>query len=125
MYRWNAEDYSKHSAGQEQWARELIGQAGLMPDDRVLDVGCGDGRHTAAIASLVPAGTVLGVDLSPDMVRHAADHFPASSYPNLGFAQRDARTSIQSTIGSPIPRVSRLKIALSMPIADAVTPDPV
>jgi trans-aconitate methyltransferase len=91
MYRWNADDYAKHSAGQERWARELIGQARLRPDDRVLDVGCGDGRITAAIASLVPAGNVLGVDNSPEMVRHAAEHFPASAYPNLAFAQADAR----------------------------------
>src|SRR5690242_447741 len=91
MYDWNAADYAKHSAGQEQWARELIGQAGLAPDDRVLDIGCGDGRITAAIAQLVPRGTVLGIDLSADMVAHAARHFPASTHPNLAFRQIDAR----------------------------------
>jgi trans-aconitate 2-methyltransferase len=91
MYRWNASDYARHSAGQEQWARELIARAGLSPDDRVLDIGCGDGRITAAIARLVPQGRVVGVDLSADMVEHAAGHFPARDFPNLAFEQADAR----------------------------------
>lgn len=91
MYRWNASDYARHSAGQEQWARELIARAAFSPDDRVLDIGCGDGRITAAIARLVPQGRVLGIDLSSDMVQHAAGHYPARDYPNLAFEQADAR----------------------------------
>jgi trans-aconitate 2-methyltransferase len=91
MYRWNASDYARHSAGQEQWARELLGQAALAPDDRVLDLGCGDGRITAAIARMVPQGRVLGVDLSSDMIEHARGHFSARDYPNLAFERADAR----------------------------------
>ena len=91
MYQWNASDYARHSAGQEQWARELLARAALVPTDRVLDVGCGDGRTTAVIASQVPEGTVLGVDLSADMVRHATEYFPPDRYPNLAFEQADAR----------------------------------
>jgi trans-aconitate 2-methyltransferase len=90
MYKWNASDYAQFSAGQEQWARELLARAMLVPNDRVLDIGCGDGRTTAVIASHVPEGTVLGVDLSADMVRHATEHFPPDRYPNLAFEQADA-----------------------------------
>jgi trans-aconitate 2-methyltransferase len=90
MYQWNASDYARHSAGQEEWARELLAGAALVPDDRVLDVGCGDGRITAGIARLVPEGRVVGVDLSADMVRHAAEHFPPCEYPNLSFRQANA-----------------------------------
>jgi trans-aconitate 2-methyltransferase len=90
MYQWNASDYAKHSAGQEQWARELIARAALAPDDRVLDLGCGDGRITAMLAGLVPEGTVVGVDLSPAMVMHAAHHYPPDQYPNLRFIEGDA-----------------------------------
>lgn len=90
MYQWNATDYARHSAGQEKWAREMLERAALAPDERVLDLGCGDGRITAAIARLVPEGTVLGVDLSPTMVLHATAQFPASEFPNLAFEQMDA-----------------------------------
>jgi trans-aconitate 2-methyltransferase len=91
-YDWNAADYARHSAGQERWAHELIAGAAIVPDDRVLDLGCGDGRVTAAISRLVPQGRVLGVDLSPVMVKHAAGQFPSDEFPNLGFQEADART---------------------------------
>ena len=39
--------------------------------DRVLDVGCGDGYLTRAVAGLVPDGGVVGVDASPRMIETA------------------------------------------------------
>lgn len=88
MYRWNPEDYARHSAGQEAWARELLAGLKLRQDDAVLDIGCGDGRITAAIADSVPTGRVIGVDLSPDMIGHALEHHRR---PNLSFRQADAQ----------------------------------
>jgi trans-aconitate methyltransferase len=90
MYTWNPKDYAQHSRGQEAWARELLTLVDLRPDDVVLDIGCGDGRTTAAIAQAVPQGSVTGVDLSGDMVKHAtAQHCPAPTN-NLQFEQADA-----------------------------------
>jgi trans-aconitate methyltransferase len=87
-YTWNANDYAQHSAGQERWARELIPLLNLQPDDRVLDIGCGDGRVTASIAPLVARGSVLGIDSSTEMIRHAGSSFAGVA--NLSFEQRDA-----------------------------------
>jgi trans-aconitate 2-methyltransferase len=87
-YQWNADDYAQHSSGQERWARELIPLLELRPDDRVLDIGCGDGRVTAAIAALVPQGSVLGVDSSADMIAHASQM--SCGVANLAFERRDA-----------------------------------
>ncbi|CAL1239692.1 class I SAM-dependent methyltransferase [Candidatus Methylocalor cossyra] len=91
MYRWNPEDYARHSSGQEAWARELLTGLALSPEDRVLDIGCGDGRITAELARRVPAGAVVGVDLSEDMVLYASNQFPTAVHPNLTFRQADAR----------------------------------
>lgn len=91
MYTWNPEDYARHSRGQEQWARELIAQLDLRPDDRVLDIGCGDGRNTAAIAAAVPSGRVVGTDLSADFIAYAQQHYPPQQHPNLRFRQCDMR----------------------------------
>ena len=60
MHRWNPEDYSQHSREQEEWARELISKLGLKGDERILDIGCGDGKVTARIAGFVTKGSVLG-----------------------------------------------------------------
>jgi trans-aconitate methyltransferase len=87
VYTWNPKDYAQHSRSQEAWARELLTQIELRPDDTVLDIGCGDGRTTAAIAQLVPDGKVVGVDLSADMVGHANTQHGTA---NLRFQQADA-----------------------------------
>lgn len=88
MARWNPQDYARNSSGQERWATELIAQLGLKPDDSVLDVGCGDGRHTAAIAQHVPQGHVLGTDYSPEMIAHAA--VAHADHANLAFEVANA-----------------------------------
>jgi trans-aconitate 2-methyltransferase len=90
MYTWNPQDYANHSRAQESWARELLTQIDLRPDDTVLDIGSGDGRITAAIAQRVPRGSVLGVDLSSDMIAHATAEHCHPPVTNLRFAQADA-----------------------------------
>lgn len=86
-YQWNAADYAANSGGQEAWARELIASLQLQSNDIVLDIGCGDGRHTALIAAQVQDGRVLGIDLSQEMIEHAQRTHRAA---NLRFAQTDA-----------------------------------
>jgi len=89
-HEWNPSDYVRHSGGQERWARELIGLLNIKPGEHVLDIGCGDGRHSAEIASLVRGGRVVGIDRSPAMIRFAQEHFPSRSFSNLSFVEGDA-----------------------------------
>jgi cyclopropane fatty-acyl-phospholipid synthase-like methyltransferase len=44
---------------------------GLRGGETVADVGCGNGAYLAELASRGHAGPVLGVDLSPGMLRSA------------------------------------------------------
>jgi trans-aconitate 2-methyltransferase len=88
---WNPEDYAKNSKAQLVWAKELMDRLKLDGDEALLDVGCGDGKITAAFAEAVPAGFVLGVDNSPAFVDYARRHYPSSVYPNLRFERMDAR----------------------------------
>jgi trans-aconitate 2-methyltransferase len=83
---WNPADYAANSAAQLAWARELIAKLKLRGDERVLDVGCGDGKVTAELARAVPKGTVTGVDTSPEMIR-----FACAAFPRLDFRRMDAR----------------------------------
>ena len=87
---WDARDYAAHSRGQQIWARELIAKLELRGDEDVLDIGCGDGRPTAAIAERLPEGSVLGVDQSAAMIELAREQFPPATHPNLRFEQMDA-----------------------------------
>lgn len=51
-----------------------------------------EGKVTAAIAREVPLGRLVGLDMSPDMIRYARTHYPIGEYPNLEFVKGDMRT---------------------------------
>ena len=88
---WDASDYERHSSAQHAWARRLIETLSLSPDDRLLDIGCGDGKITAELAALVVDGRVVGIDSSAEMVGYARRRFPSHHFPNLAFHLMDAR----------------------------------
>ncbi len=88
---WNAADYAANSAQQQSWARELIARLKLRGDERMLDVGCGDGKVTAEIGRALPTGSAVGIDASPQMIEFAQTTFPASRVSNLEFRVLDAR----------------------------------
>ena len=52
----------------------LLRQADFKPGERVLDIGCGGGGTTIAIAKVVaPSGEVVGIDISPDLTTNNAE----------------------------------------------------
>ncbi len=91
MYRWDARDYQKYSSEQQKWGKELIQKLNLKGHEKVLDIGCGDGKVTAEIAKRVPKGSVLGIDNSKEMILLARQTFPPKDFPNLSFKIKDAR----------------------------------
>ena len=91
MYRWDAEEYRTSSSNQKKWALELLPKLDLKGSERVLDIGCGDGEITAAIAQRVPRGSAVGIDSSRDMVDLAVMRYPPERYPNISFVLKDAR----------------------------------
>jgi trans-aconitate methyltransferase len=89
--KWNAADYAANSAAQHAWARELMARLALRGDERVLDVGCGDGKVTAEIARVLKSGVITGIDSSRQMIEFARKTFPRAKHPNLDFQVMDAR----------------------------------
>jgi trans-aconitate methyltransferase/RimJ/RimL family protein N-acetyltransferase len=65
---WDASDYARNSQGQFGWAMSNIAKLRVQQRDRILDVGCGDGKITAELAGRVPEGSVTGVDRSDAMI---------------------------------------------------------
>jgi len=87
MTEWNASEYHRRS-GLQQWLAETsLAQLDFGGDERVLDVGCGDGRITAEIAARLPRGVAVGVDASHHMVDFARAQAAAA---NLAFEVADA-----------------------------------
>lgn len=91
MHSWDPEEYEKSSSAQQLWARDLISEIGLRGNEHILDIGCGDGKISAELATLVKDGSVMGIDNSSAMLGFAQDKFPRSIYPNLVFQYGDAR----------------------------------
>jgi len=91
-FSWNPEDYRNSSPAQKMWAEELVRKLELTGNERVLDIGCGDGSVTAAIAQNLPGGRAVGIDSSPDMIRFAGEHFPVTLYPNLSYRRIPAES---------------------------------
>jgi trans-aconitate methyltransferase len=90
MTEWDADAYRQVSALQRWLAAKSLANVGLKGDERILDLGCGDGAITAEIAARQPHATVLGVDASHAMVAFAARTFPSAAHPNLAFRVADA-----------------------------------
>jgi trans-aconitate 2-methyltransferase len=88
MTEWNAELYRERSSLQQAMAAEVLQALDVTNSERVLDVGCGDGRITAEIARRVPQGCVVGVDASNNMIALASQ----KREPNLRFEIADARS---------------------------------
>ncbi|MBA2398990.1 MAG: class I SAM-dependent methyltransferase [Bradyrhizobium sp.] len=62
----------------------MLGMAGVKPGFHVLDVAAGAGDQTLDIAERVgPQGYVLATDLSPEILRFAAQQAAAAGYRNI------------------------------------------
>ncbi len=88
---WQAEEYRSNSSTQSIAATDLLQYIKLKGDEKVLDVGCGDGKITATIANYLQSGSVLGIDISPEMIVFAKKTFPKDRYSNLTFLLQNAQ----------------------------------
>ncbi|WP_313442181.1 class I SAM-dependent methyltransferase [Novosphingobium sp.] len=62
----------------EVFGAEAIAAAAPQPGERVLDIGCGAGASSFALApKLGPSGHVLGIDISAALLDHARRNAPA------------------------------------------------
>ncbi len=69
----------------------LLPAAAILPDESVLDVGCGCGASTRQAAALATRGRALGVDLSEQMLARARQRAAEQGLDNVTFLQADAQ----------------------------------
>lgn len=105
----------------------LLARADYQPGERVLDLGCGGGATTRAIAEIVgPQGAALGLDIAPMLVA-VAEERAAAAESAARFVCADAATArlaeppfdrLHSRFGSmffaePVPAFANLKAMLT------------
>lgn len=76
---WDADLYAANSAHHRGTDDLIVADLEPAGDARVVDVGCGHGDLTARLATLVPAGEVIGLDASAEMVGVAAARHRAAN----------------------------------------------
>jgi SAM-dependent methyltransferase len=64
----------------------------VRPGDRVLDIGCGAGQSTREAAHIAVRGSVVGVDVSDEMLEVARRRSAAEGLRNVVFERADAQT---------------------------------
>jgi SAM-dependent methyltransferase len=69
----------------------LLDAAAVAPDDRVLDVGCGNGATSRAAARRATNGRVVGVDISGPMLARARGRAADDGLENVEFVHADAQ----------------------------------
>ena len=88
---WNGEQYDRASDAQFAAGLQLIQQAHLKGDERVLDLGCGTCRLAAHIAqNCLPNGSVVAIDNSESMIQKSLEKQANSPIDNLTIELRDA-----------------------------------
>jgi SAM-dependent methyltransferase len=76
------------------FGRAALQAAAPQPGERVLDIGCGCGTETLALArAVMPGGQVLGVDVSAPMLEVARQLAAGAPELPLRFAEADAATA--------------------------------
>jgi ubiquinone/menaquinone biosynthesis C-methylase UbiE len=82
---------------EDSWSKQLepaqnrlMEMADLKPGEKVLDMACGTGLVSFRAAELVgPTGSVLGTDISENMVKAATEVAKANNITNITFERRD------------------------------------
>ena len=85
-FDFDPEKYKMASPHQRQWGKKLIAELDLKGNEKILDLGCGDGDITVQLAELVPNGLVVGIDASQSMIESAQKNYKAE---NLRFDLTD------------------------------------
>jgi len=85
---WDGAGYEQISDLQRWLAGRALAAMHLRGDERVLDVGCGDGYVSRLLAAELPHGSVTGVDASPRMIEVARSR-PAPAGARLRFDLRN------------------------------------
>ena len=73
---WSAEQYTAFEDERTRPVRDLLAAVPVRDARAAVDLGCGPGNSTEALARRFPGAAVTGVDASPDMIAAARRRLP-------------------------------------------------
>src|SRR6476646_5607103 len=85
---WEKGDFTRIAASMRDSGEKLIGDLGITPGMKVLDLGCGDG--TTALPAARLGADVLGVDIASNLVEAGNRRAGEAGLANLRFQEGDA-----------------------------------
>ena len=68
MTDWNSALYMKFENERTRAARDLVAQIPAFNPSSIFDLGCGPGNGTELLATAFPSATIVGLDLSDNML---------------------------------------------------------
>jgi len=84
---WNGTYYRKYASMQREIGHTFIDIIPFLGNERVLDIGCGDGFNTNYLLGKLPKGEIIGIDISDSMLESAKEFIQ----PQLSFLKSDAQ----------------------------------
>lgn len=80
MAEWSSKVYLEFERERTRAARDLLAHIEKTPAGGVFDLGCGPGNSTELLCSAFPYSTVVGIDLSADMLASARKRLPCAHF---------------------------------------------
>ena len=96
---WNPQQYDKFSHYRQRPFVELISRLGANSPQIVVDLGCGSGAHTLALAAQWSDARIIGVDLSREMLDEARRN---DALERVEWVRADVESWDPAQLGAPI-----------------------
>lgn len=87
---WSTRQYPSLASNLLPATARLVSTAGIAPDDRVLDVGCGTGN--VALSARRQGADVVGIDASQPMLELASENAGLAASEDIHWAEGDAES---------------------------------
>lgn len=115
---WDAVAYDRLPLPHERWGRGVLASLPLRGNERVLDVGAGTGRDTAALVAALPRGHVVAVDGSAAMLARLRARLAGVGPDRLTVLRADLREPL--ALDAPVDAVFSVAVLHWLPDHEAL-----
>lgn len=110
LLEWDAQSYDALPLPHKRWGPLTIGRLQLAGDESVADIGCGTGRDAEQLLQALPAGRVLAIDGSQQMLAQTRSRL-ASHGNRVEIVQADLRDPAPAGLAGHPPVDAVLSVA--------------